>query len=206
MSDGLSDLISAQQNLKCLRLIRSSTHINPRGLKTLAESIPNSLISISIRGGRRLHQKLLPCIPRLINLQELKLTFYSKDSYESFKELQHAIFPQLQILVIKCECPGDDLLIKFLENNGKNLKMLHIQRNGHALNSAVADLCPNLLGLSAKITYDRERIIESIINGCRYLNHINIIYENPYTGDADCYPKKGLTKNFPIHITFWKYC
>ncbi|CAB5356972.1 unnamed protein product [Rhizophagus irregularis] len=69
VSNGLSDLISAQQNLKRLQLIRDGYSTELRGIETLAEVIPNNLISIDIYGRRGFPQVLLTCIPSLINLQ-----------------------------------------------------------------------------------------------------------------------------------------
>ncbi|RGB27035.1 hypothetical protein C1646_769634 [Rhizophagus diaphanus] len=205
VSNGVSDLISAQQNLKHLQLIREDYSIELRGIQTLAESIPNNLISINIYVRRGFPQELLIRIPSLINLQSLTLTFYNKSC---FKELQHAIFPQLQTLEFKFICPGDDLLIKFLENNGKNLKRFHVQRNGHILNSAVIELCPNLIYFATRIMYDIETILKSFINGFQYLKYIDVYYERSiFTENNITIIMKGLTKNYlPEYLPHISFC
>ncbi|EXX72798.1 uncharacterized protein OCT59_027107 [Rhizophagus irregularis] len=205
VSNGLSDLISAQQNLKHLQLIRDGYSTELRGIETLAEVIPNNLISIDIYGRRGFPQVLLTCIPSLINLQSLTLTFYIKGFFE---ELQHAIFPQLQTLEFKFECPEDDLLIKFLENNGKNLKRFHVQRNGHTLNLAVIDLCPNLNYIATKIMYDIEPILKLFINSFQYLKYIDVYYEKSiFTKNNITVITKGLTKNYlPEYLPHISFC
>ncbi|PKY14177.1 hypothetical protein RhiirB3_426131 [Rhizophagus irregularis] len=205
VSNGLSDLISAQQNLKRLQLIRDGYSTELRGIETLAEVIPNNLISIDIYGRRGFPQVLLTCIPSLINLQSLTLTFYIKGFFE---ELQHAIFPQLQTLEFKFECPEDDLLIKFLENNGKNLKRFHVQRNSHTLNLAVIDLCPNLNYIATKIMYYIEPILKLFINSFQYLKYIDVYYEKSiFTKNNITVITKGLTKNYlPEYLPHISFC
>ncbi|PKK61652.1 hypothetical protein RhiirC2_791494 [Rhizophagus irregularis] len=187
VSNGLSDLISAQQNLKRLQLIRDGYSTELRGIETLAEVIPNNLISIDIYGRRGFPQVLLTCF---------------------FEELQHAIFPQLQTLEFKFECPEDDLLIKFLENNGKNLKRFHVQRNGHTLNLAVIDLCPNLNYIATKIMYDIEPILKLFINSFQYLKYIDVYYEKSiFTKNNITVIMKGLTKNYlPEYLPHISFC
>ncbi|CAG8509467.1 5554_t:CDS:2 [Funneliformis caledonium] len=41
---------------------------------------------------------------------------------KDFNELQYDAFLELQILTFGYDCPNDEYLIRFLENNGKNLK------------------------------------------------------------------------------------
>ena len=58
-------------------------------------------------------------IAEFTNLQELVLSF-DYDAFEDFKTLQYVTFPQLQILKFTNSCPKLELLINFLEYNGKN--------------------------------------------------------------------------------------
>ena len=63
-------------------------------------------------------------IAKITQLQELNLSLISLlgNKFEGFEKLQHVSFSQLQILNFEYAGPRNDLLIKFLENNGKYLK------------------------------------------------------------------------------------
>src|SRR5205814_1611716 len=65
-------------------------------------------------------------IAKFTNLQELELSFDYDDAFEDFKTLQYVTFPQLRILKFPYESPSAELLIKFLENNGKNLNEFYV--------------------------------------------------------------------------------
>src|SRR6266480_1353163 len=81
---------------------------------------PNTLIKLHIHG-----LKIpLSFIAKFTNLQELVLTYDYAYSFKNFKELQYITFPQLQILKFSCACPRRELLVKFLENNGKKSKRI----------------------------------------------------------------------------------
>ena len=74
-----------------------------------------------------------------------EITFSSADgSFEDFRELQHIIFPKLQILKIPFEHPETEYMIKFLENNGKNLQEFYICESDKAFNLSIVKYCPNL--------------------------------------------------------------
>src|SRR5436190_19940279 len=62
----------------------------------------------------------LSFIADFTNLQELVLSFWFCDSFKDFKTLQYVIFPHLQILKFPRFCPRFELLMQFLESNGKN--------------------------------------------------------------------------------------
>jgi hypothetical protein len=66
--------------------------------------------------------------------------------FVDFEKLQYIIFPQLQVLTLKYACPRYEFLIKFLENNGKNLKVLYLgcYSDDNSLNLAIAKFCPKL--------------------------------------------------------------
>ncbi len=84
-----------------------------------------------------------------------------------------SFFPQLQILIIQNVFPKYELLIKFLENNGKNLKEFYVgEIKGYSNNSLnfifIVKFYPNLRKLSAgfknneletlKIVFDNYKI------------------------------------------------
>ena len=61
------------------------------------------------------------------------------DAFEDFKELQYVTFSQLQVLKFQYENPRNELLVKFLENNGKNLKEFYVGNSmDNSLNLAIA--------------------------------------------------------------------
>src|SRR6266542_3737202 len=60
------------------------------------------------------------------NLQEIIFSFEYPDTFEGFNKLQHVTFPQLHILKFQYACPDVDMLIKFLEINGKNLTVFYV--------------------------------------------------------------------------------
>src|ERR1700722_2752598 len=86
--------------------------------------LPNNLIKLNLYGER--YYISLSFIGNFTDLQELQLSFGNSEYFKTFKQLQYAIFPQLQILKIRRACPRWELLIKFLESNGKNLKEFYV--------------------------------------------------------------------------------
>ncbi|GET00364.1 hypothetical protein GLOIN_2v1573959 [Rhizophagus clarus] len=150
ISDGLSDLILAQKNLKYYNMTQ---YDEDEKIPLLIESLPNTLIKLKLYGYNYIS---LSFISKFINLQELLISIYSGDIC-GFEELQNIIFPHLRILNFEFECPKYEEFIKFLENNGKNLKVLHVGDNHiediegyneNLLNLAIVKLCPNLRNLS----------------------------------------------------------
>src|SRR6266540_1437469 len=93
ISNGLADLISGQQNLKCLN-IRNYNGDWVEIISSLTR-LPNTLIKLDFddQGYKPIP---LSFIAKFTNLQELVLSF--NHNIESFKNLQHVIFPQLQTL------------------------------------------------------------------------------------------------------------
>ncbi|PKY18712.1 hypothetical protein RhiirB3_431583 [Rhizophagus irregularis] len=150
ISNGLSDLIRAQKNLKYFSM---TLYDESENISLLIKNLPNTLINLNLYGYNYIS---LSFISKFINLQELIISIYNGDVL-GFEELQNIIFPKLQILNFECECPKYEEFIKFLENNGKNLKELyvgddHIEDikgyNDISLNLAIVKLCPNLRKLS----------------------------------------------------------
>src|SRR6266536_4322363 len=92
-------------------------------ISSLMTKLPNTLIKLYLYGE---YDISLSFIAKLTNLQELELSFYYNENFKDFEILQYAIFPHLQILKIRYACPIYGLLIKFLENNGKNIKEFYI--------------------------------------------------------------------------------
>src|SRR5205085_7294083 len=124
----------------------------------------------------------LSFISKLINLQEMKLSF-DCDNYalEDFKRLQYATLSHLQVLKFQYECPRDELLIKFLENNGKNLKEIYIDDSiNDSINLAIAKFCPNLQKLFTGFKNNELETLKIILNNCQYLESIKVWCCNNY--------------------------
>src|SRR6266540_4321323 len=108
VSNGLNDLISSQNSLKFLGL----TVYNKNYLQVIIPTLSKHHNTLT-----RLHiiieeeDTILSFISSFKNLQELVIASYSIPD-----ELQHMIFPNLQIFGFNSE-----IFIKFLKNNGKTL-------------------------------------------------------------------------------------
>ncbi|GBB86749.1 hypothetical protein RclHR1_13150005 [Rhizophagus clarus] len=148
VSNGIADLISIQKNLKCF----------------------------DIYGGD--HRIPLSFIADLSILQVLELSFENDECFGDFEKLQYASFPQLRILKIKAKYPRVELLIKFLENNGKNLKEICIGEYttccDNSLNLAIAKFCPNLRKISTGIENNELETLKIIFNSCKNLESVKI--------------------------------
>jgi hypothetical protein len=172
ISHGLKYLISSQNNLKHLSLIYDEstdwTEIIPSLMKH-----SNTLIKLKIEGEN--NYKPLLFITKFINLQELDLSLnYDDITSDSgdFEELQYN-FPNLQILSLR-KFPKVEKIIKFLENNGKNLKEFYINEYNNSLNLAIAKFCPNLKSLYTRFMFDEIETLKEIINNCQKLESIEV--------------------------------
>jgi len=169
ISNGLSDLISIQRNLKSLVIFNDSNCEN-LVISSLTK-LPNTLIKLDIDSGG--FYLPLTFLTKFTNLRELVLSFYYHDEY--FKYLQHVTFPQLQILKFYYECPNHEYLIKFLEKNGKNLKELYINDiDLNSLNLTIAKCCPNLKSLYITFNDNEMETLKAILNHCQQLESIEI--------------------------------
>ncbi len=137
ISNGLTDLISVQQNLKNLTMCSIDdnllTNIKPSLMKHF-----NTLIRLNLNWNGYTYTRF-SFLTEFINLQELVLTLRYYYCDESFKNLQHITFPRLQILKFEKYCPNHKHLTRFLENNGTNLKELYLGYIEHnSINLAIA--------------------------------------------------------------------
>jgi hypothetical protein len=177
ISNGLADLIAVQKNLKYLRICNYNCEGSTNIIQSLTK-LPNTLIKYEFYGkGQHLP---LSFITKFTNLQELVLLLsYYNNSIEYFEKLQSIIFTQLKILRFPVACPRVEVLIKFLENNGKNLKELHIRCSDSSLYLAVAKFCPNLKKFFF-IGYNELSSLKKIFINCQYLESINIWCKDNY--------------------------
>ena len=127
---------------------------------------------------------LLSFIGKFTNLQELVLSYCYGDIDEVFKTLQYVNLPRLQILNFKYgKHPRFELLTKFLDNNGKKLKELHINSNyvgndNKLLNSVIAKFYPNLRRLSIK--NDEFSTLKNLFYKSQYLESIRVWSHDEY--------------------------
>ena len=117
--------------------------------------------------------ELLFFIAKLTNLQEMILSFDCNNAFEDFKRLQYAKLSHLQVLKFQIECPSDELLIKFLENNGKHLKVIYFNDGiSNSINLAIAKFCPNLKKLFTGFKNNEIETLKMILYSCQYLESI----------------------------------
>ncbi|CAB4397134.1 unnamed protein product [Rhizophagus irregularis] len=165
----LKEMISLQNNLKNLTLstfdvsweniipaLKNHSNITKLYLYGNFDNLPFSFVS------------LFP------NLQEFIFSFLGGEDFENFRTLQYVNFSKLQTLKIPYQCPKPEYIIKFLENNGKNLKKFHISESDKAFNLSIAKFCPNLKNLSAIFNNGESDVLKTIFINCQQLESIKI--------------------------------
>ncbi|RIA90184.1 hypothetical protein C1645_823681 [Glomus cerebriforme] len=123
----LKKLISLQNNLKNLRL-SAYYEVDWTDIIPVLTKHFNTLTKLHING----EFEFIPLsfVASFSNLQEIRFLFIDGSEFEGFETLQYVTFPKLQILNIPCQCPEPEYMMKFLENNGKNLKDIKIWCGG----------------------------------------------------------------------------
>ncbi|PKY53194.1 hypothetical protein RhiirA4_471268 [Rhizophagus irregularis] len=113
----------------------------------------------------------------LINFQVLELENYDI-TIDVFEKLSTFIFPHLKIFKIDVNNVNYNFAIKFLMNNGKNLRELSfceiMGENDNLLNLTIAKFCVNLKVLSIGFFYDELETFKIILNSCKHLETIKI--------------------------------
>ena len=175
ISNGLTDLISVQQNLKSLKILQGCENLIDILIPSLTTKLSNTITILKLNCTEN---TLLSFINNFTNLQELELTFYFNYYIEGFEKLQYTIFPQLQILKIRHSFPRYEFLITFLEINGRNLTELYLgEWNGYSddlLNLAIAKFCTNIRKLSTGFENNESETFKMVFNACQYLESIKI--------------------------------
>jgi hypothetical protein len=155
ISNGLADLISSQKNLKRITLISSYYDENDEIKAIIPSSTKFSLTLTELT----LHEYYIPLsfVALFKNLQKLFFSF-KYNSFDDFDQLQYVHFSQLKTLKFLYSHPKIEMLIKFLEINGKNLTEFYICKghNNNSLNLAIAKFCPNLKILSGALIKNIE--------------------------------------------------
>ncbi|GES91078.1 hypothetical protein GLOIN_2v1531010 [Rhizophagus clarus] len=189
ISSGLADLISVQRNLKCFSMMLCYD-VTDESLKNAIPSLllklPNNLMKLDLY--ESYHSLSLSFINNLLDLQELHLSFSFK-CISVFEELQYVILPKLQVLKIRKNYPENNSLIKFLENNGKNLKEIcigeDIAYSNNSLNLSIAKLCSNLKKISVGIKSSEIETLKIIFNSCNNLESIKIWCGREYLSEKE---------------------
>jgi hypothetical protein len=169
----LKELITLQNNLKNLTLsafngfnwasiipaiIKHSQTITKLQLYGDNDNLPFSFVSL------------------FINLQVFIFSFTDGKYFEDFKKLQYVNLSKLEILKIPYECPKSEYIMKFLENNGRNLKYIYINENNKDLNLSIASFCPKIRSLALTFNQYEIDILKTIFNSCKNLESIKIWY------------------------------
>jgi hypothetical protein len=199
VSDGLTDLISLQNNLKSLKL----TDCNKYTIRKITPSLAKSSLTIT-KLEIDTNNVSLSFISMFINLQELILDLdpenpRADDAFEGFDQLQYVKFPQLKIFEFNCFCPKLEMLIKFLEINGKNLTRFVGFYDCKTMNLTLAKFCPNLKNLC--ITFNDDDELESlkiVLTSCQYLERISIHFNYKFITSKNLFDVllKYSPKNF----------
>ncbi|CAB4429352.1 unnamed protein product [Rhizophagus irregularis] len=193
VSNGLVDLISVQKNIKYFDImlgygLTKNELINT--IPSLMAKLSNTLIKLKLYGNHH-HYTSLSFIANLVNLQELVLYFCRDGCFGDFGKLQYINFQKLQILKIQDRFPKVEVLIKFLENNGKYLKEFYIGdddgKSDNSLNLSIAKFCPMLRKLSTGIKSNELETLKIIFDNCKYLESIKI-----WCGDEFLSEKQAL--------------
>ncbi|RIA99341.1 hypothetical protein C1645_811580 [Glomus cerebriforme] len=181
ISNGITDLISLQKNLKHVTLIYYSYKEYGTEITTSLTKFSSSLTKLIIK--EKGSYTPLSFISTFTNLQELILSF--EFGGFDFNRLQYVTFSQLKVLKFLCTIPEVDMLIKFLEINGKNLKELYMRDSYSLLNSAIAKFCPNLKSLFTIFLDDELETLKMILNNCQYLESIKVWCGDYYLNEKD---------------------
>ena len=173
ISDGLVDLISLQRNLKYVAL--TAAYGDENDWTEILSSLTKfslTLTKLEILGYDA--PVSLSFLNAFMYLQEIILSFYFTNTLVDFNKLQYVTFPQLHILKFPYAYPEAEMLIQFLEINGKNLTEFYVGHQNNSLNLAVAKFCSNLKKLRLIFKYDELETLKMVFNNCQYLESIKI--------------------------------
>jgi hypothetical protein len=183
----LKELITLQNNLKNLTLsaygecswasiipaiIKHSQTITKLQLYGDNDNLPFSFVSL------------------FTNLQEFIFSFAAGENFGDFEKLQYVNFSKLEILKIPYKCPKPEYVMKFLENNGKNLKHFYIDGYNKVLNLSIVSFCPKIRSLI--FNEDEIDILKTIFISCKDLESIKIWYGYNQNGNYNDLNEKEL--------------
>jgi hypothetical protein len=178
----LKELISSQNNLKNLTLSASDgnswTNIIPAIIKH-----SHTITKLRLYG----FNSNLPFsfISSLTNLQELIISFIYGVIIKDFEKLLHVNFSKLEILKIPYQYPKTEYIMKFLENNGNNLKNFYLGQSNKVLNLSIANTCPKIKRLFVTFNGNETDILKNVLISCKYLESIKVWCRNYYLSEKD---------------------
>src|SRR5438034_6241213 len=77
--------------------------------------------------------------------------------------------------------------MKFLENNGKNLKKFYTHENNNVLSLSIAKFCPNLKSLFVRFNDGEIDALKTIFISCQYLESIKIWCGKRHLAEKEVY-------------------
>ncbi|CAG8661741.1 3024_t:CDS:2, partial [Funneliformis mosseae] len=173
ITNGLIVFLSAQQNLKYLKLKNNLVDLDWTAIIPSLIKHTYTLTKFNLCGEGYLPMSFMASFN---NLKELVIRCSSDggkvDSIGDFKELQYVTFPQLKILKFCYGHPHKVFLIKFLENNGKNLEEFSVIEEDNFLKFIIAKFCPNLKKLFIIFEKDDLKGLKLIFKSCKQLESI----------------------------------
>ncbi|CAG8634527.1 12526_t:CDS:2 [Funneliformis caledonium] len=170
ITNGLIVFLSAQQNLKYLKLKNNLVDLDWTAIIPSLIKHTYTLTKFNLCGEGYLPMSFMASFN---NLKELVIRCSSDggkvDSIGDFKELQYVTFPQLKILKFCYGHPHKVFLINFLENNGKNLEEFSVIEEDNFLKFIIAKFCPNLKKLFIIFEKDDLKGLKLIFKSCKQL-------------------------------------
>ncbi|CAB5385047.1 unnamed protein product [Rhizophagus irregularis] len=154
ISDGVTDLISLQNNLKSLTLECCNKDI----IRIITPSLAKSSLTIT-KLEINTYNSPLSFISMFINLQELILSLGPAEDPE---DTVGRFDPKLE------------MVIKFLEINGKNLTKFNSSYDCKTMNLAIAKFCPNLKSINITYKNDELEALKLILSNCQFLESIKV--------------------------------
>jgi hypothetical protein len=182
ISNELKELISLQNNLKNITLSASYGEDLKDMIPTLTKH-SDSITKLCICSDD--DHLPLSFIDLFSNLQEIIFLFYNIFDLIDERFIQYSNFSKLQTLKIPFRCPKVEYIIKFLENNGKNLKKLYISRSDKALSLSIANFCPNINSLYVILKNGELDILKTIFISCQNLKCIKILCGKRYLNEKE---------------------
>jgi hypothetical protein len=170
-SNELKELISLQNNLNDLTL---SSYDGGSWASIIPAIIKHSSTITNLQLYGDYEDLPLSFVSSFTNLRKFILSFKYAADFEDFKKLQYGNFPELEILKIPYQSPNPEYIIKFLENNGKNLKKFHTLQNNKAISLSIANFCPNITSLYVIFNKGEIDILRTIFISCKYLESIKV--------------------------------
>ncbi|GBB89017.1 hypothetical protein RclHR1_15650005 [Rhizophagus clarus] len=170
-SNELKELISLQSNLKILTL-SAYDDASWKDIIPALKNNSNAITKLYLYGDKS--DLPLSFVGLLSNLQEFIFSFMDGHHFEDFKALQHVKFSNLQTLKFSYQCPRPEYIMKFLENNGKNLKKFFIGDCNRELSLSIANFCSNLKSLFVIFKNSELDMLKTIFINCKYLESIKV--------------------------------